>query len=161
MIERKRIDLLLHTVAAVRVGGAFTRRQSALVEQLGLEHSVRVLPYLDRRVLAAVYRRATVLLQPSAREGFGLPVLEAMASGLPVVASDIPALREVGGDAVAYCPEPDPAPWAARVIGLLDDPDQQARQRAAGLRRAAGFTWSAHGEQMARIYAEVSTRVRV
>ena len=91
VIERKRIDLLLHTVAAVRaqkpevglirVGGAFTRRQSALVEQLGLEHSVRVLPYLDRRVLAAVYRRATVLLQPSAREGFGLPVLEAMASG--------------------------------------------------------------------------------
>ena len=78
-----------------------------------------------------------------------------------MVASDIPALREVGGDAVAYCREPDPAPWAARVIALLDDPDQQVRQRAAGLRRAAGFTWSAHGEQMAQIYAEVSTRARV
>ena len=61
------------------------------------------MPLLDRDELADLYRRAALVLLPSDREGFGLPVVEAMACGTPVVASDIPALREIGGDAAAYC----------------------------------------------------------
>ena len=81
----------------VRVGGPFTAEQQALVRELGLGEAIVVLPTLDRSTLAAVYRRSALLLMPSEREGFGLPVLEALACGTPVVASDIAALREVGG----------------------------------------------------------------
>ena len=78
-----------------------------------------MLPFLDRATLAAVYRRSALVLLPSEREGFGLPVLEALACGTPVVASDIDALREVGGDAVRYCPAED--------VGGVDGDDRRAR----------------------------------
>ena len=105
-IARKRIDTLLRVFAGirrarpdarlVRVGGPFTAEQRALVRELQLEDAIVVLPFLDRSTLAAVYRQSAVLLLPSEREGFGLPVLEALACGTPVIASDIEALREVG-----------------------------------------------------------------
>ncbi len=106
-IARKRIDVLLRVfdslrsahrqLRLMRVGGPFTAAQQALVRELGLGDAVVVLPALDRSTLASVYRRSALLLMPSEREGFGLPVLEALACGTPVVASDVAALREVGG----------------------------------------------------------------
>ena len=112
-IARKRIDVLLRVIAAVRrerkdvrlmrVGGPFTAEQRALVARARPRRVIVVLPFLDRSTLAAVYRRSALVLLPSEREGFGLPVLEALACGTPVVASDIEALREVGGDAATYC----------------------------------------------------------
>src|SRR5262249_5012302 len=114
-VKRKRIDVLLKVFALVRkefpqarlvrVGGSFTAEQLKLVERLGIGESVVVLPFLDRRVLAAVYRRAALAMQPSEREGFGLPVIEAIACGTPVVASALEVLRETGGHlATTYCP---------------------------------------------------------
>ena len=91
-----------HDLRLMRVGGPFTAAQQALVRELGLGDAIVVLPMLDRATLAAVYRRSALLLMPSEREGFGLPVLEALACGTPVVASDIAALREVGGFAAVY-----------------------------------------------------------
>ena len=88
------------------------------------------LPFLDRRVLAAVYRRAALVLQPSEREGFGLPVAEAMACGTPVVASTVPALREAGGDGAIYCRVGDLRRLDGAVGALL--------RRAAGRRRRCG-----------------------
>jgi glycosyltransferase involved in cell wall biosynthesis len=168
-IWRKRIDVLLKVFAAlreefprarlVRVGGEFTTSQSTLVERLGLGGAIVVLPRLERDVLAAVYRRAAIVLQPSEREGFGLPVVEALACGTPVVASNLASLREVGGDAVAYCPVADLSSWTETVLRLLWERREQPRQwderRAAGLRRAAGFSWAAYAERMAALYQEV------
>jgi glycosyltransferase involved in cell wall biosynthesis len=165
-IARKRIDVLLHVMAAVRerrqdvslvrVGGPFTADQRALVRDLGLEDSIRVLPFLDRATLAAVYRRSAIVLLPSDREGFGLPVLEALACGTPVVASDIEALREVGSDAVQYCPPEDVGAWTDVIVGALserrDQPAIWAARRAAGIQRAASFSWSRYTEEVVALY---------
>lgn len=168
-IPRKRIEVLLQIFAKLpslfpsarllRVGGDFTAEQLALVEQLALGQRVLVLPRIDSDVLAAVYRRAALVLQPSEREGFGLPVVEAMACGTPVVASDIPALREVGGDAAQYCPVGDLEAWTETIATLLrerssDDVAWQAR-RKAGLRQSRKFTWAEYAGKMAKVYREV------
>jgi glycosyltransferase involved in cell wall biosynthesis len=168
-IPRKRIDVLLDVVAAlrtryptlrlIRVGGDFTREQRRQVARLGIERHITVLPFLERHVLAAVYRRATVVLQPSDREGFGLPVAEAMACGTPVVASDLKPLREVGGQVASYCPVGDVRAWAAAVSALLDerrgDGDAWARRRAAAIADARRFSAIEHARKMLNVYREL------
>lgn len=168
-IPRKRIDVLLHVFAILRrefprarlmrVGGPFTAAQVRLMEQLKLGDAVVVLPFLDRAVLAALYRRAALVLQPSEREGFGLPVIEAMACGTPVVASDIPALREVGGEAATYCAVADVSAWSEAVIQLLIEwrqhPDRWFARRSAGIAQAAKFSWADYTRRMVAFYQEL------
>ncbi len=111
-VPRKRIDRLLRVIAGirkrwpqvrlVRVGGEFTREQQKMQSDLELNHSVISMPQLSMATLASIYRRAALLFITSDREGFGLPLIEALACGTPVLASAIPALRETGGHAVAY-----------------------------------------------------------
>jgi glycosyltransferase involved in cell wall biosynthesis len=172
-IPRKRIDVLLRVFAAlratyreirlVRVGGPFTAAQQALVRQLGVGDAIVVLPTLDRSTLAAVYRRSAMLLITSEREGFGLPVLEALACGTPVVASDVAAMREVGGFAAAYCPVEDVEAWRHTVSRLLDErrqhPAQWTLRRETGIRRAAAFSWSRYASDIADIYARMAAPV--
>ncbi len=174
-IARKRIDVLLkvfHTIAAtradarlIRVGGTFTREQSRMAIDLGIADRITVLPFLDRAVLAAVYRRATIALMTSDREGFGLPVVEAMACGTPVVASDIAALREVGGDAACYASVGDLDTWRRTVTRLLDEkgarPVEWARRRDAALARASLFSWSAYARQMEALYTRLAGAPRM
>ncbi|MEP6463496.1 MAG: glycosyltransferase family 1 protein [Frankiaceae bacterium] len=95
---------------------------------------------------------ATVVAYPSRGEGFGLPVLEAMACGAPVLTTHRLSLPEVGGDAVAYT-EPDVDAIAASLTVLLDDPERRAALSAAGVARAAEFTWEASAEAHLASYA--------
>jgi glycosyltransferase involved in cell wall biosynthesis len=88
---------------------------------------------------------ATLVAYPSHGEGFGLPVLEAMACGAPVLTTDRLSLPEVGGDAVAYT-EPDPDSIATHLNALLDDPERRARLGEAGHERSLEFTWAASAE---------------
>jgi glycosyltransferase involved in cell wall biosynthesis len=169
-IPRKRIDVLLETVAIAarrrpdvrlwRVGGAFTAEQSRLARDLGIDDRIVVLPFVSRAVLAALYRRAALVLLPSQREGFGLPVIESMACGTPILCSDLPVLREVGGDAAEYCTVGAPSTWAARVGALLAErEDQPARWRArqaSGLARAAAFSWQRYAAGMQGVYQRVA-----
>ena len=168
-IPRKRIDVLLETFAAVRrrhpaarllrVGGPLTAGQVQQAERLGVAGAIVSLPFLNRRTLAAVYRRALLVLQPSEREGFGLPVAEALACGTPVVASDIPSMREAGGSAAIYCRAADLDAWTAAVHALIDEhgdaPAAWARRRSSGLAHARFFTQAAHAGAMTAVYAEV------
>ena len=98
--------------------------------------------YLPQDELAALLGGATVVAYPSLAEGFGLPVLEAMACGAPVLTTRRTSLPEVGGDAVAYT-ETDDVAIGAALAELFDDPGRRAALAAAGVRRAAEFTWDA------------------
>jgi glycosyltransferase involved in cell wall biosynthesis len=91
--------------------------------------------------LVALYRHCGVFAYPSLGEGFGLPVLEAMAAGAPVLTSDRSSLPEVGGDAVAYCDPTDVASIAAELQALLTDPERRADLRRRGPPRAQTFSW--------------------
>ena len=169
-IARKRIDVLLHVFAGVRarcpdarlvrVGGPFTADQRRLARELGVDGAIVVLPFLDRSTLAAVYRRSALVLLPSEREGFGLPVLEALACGTPVIASDIDALREVGGEAVLYCPLDNVERWVSVVTGALaerrDVASRWSARRRAGIDRAAAFSWSRYASLLVPIYERLA-----
>jgi glycosyltransferase involved in cell wall biosynthesis len=168
-IPRKRIDVLLEVCARlrdrhrgvklIRIGGSFTRSQQRQVSRLGLEPHLCVLPFLQRHVLASIYRRAAVVLQPSEREGFGLPVAEAKACGAAVVASDLPPLREVGGEGTAYCPVGDIAAWTETVSQLLDErasnPEAWSARCAAGIVDARRFDALEHARLMIEVYREL------
>ena len=86
------------------------------------------------------------MLLPSDAEGFGLPVIEALACGSVVVASNLATVREVGGDAVVYCPVADLPAWVDTILRLLREP-ASAPARTARLQRAARYTWAAHGSR--------------
>jgi glycosyltransferase involved in cell wall biosynthesis len=160
-IPRKRIDVLLDVVAAVRegvpglrlvkVGGEWSPDHWCQITRLGLAGSIVHVHDLTRAELAELYRRATVVLVPSKAEGFGLPVIEALACGTPVVASDIPALREAGGPAAAYAPVGDVGAWADAVARVLRDPTASL-SRAERLAWSARFSWATHAETIARAY---------
>ena len=168
-IPRKRIDTLLAVCTAllprvpdlhlIRVGGAFTSEQQHMLEIGGLADRVSVLGFVNERTLAAVYRRAALVMYPSEREGFGLPLLEAIACGTPVVASDLPVLREVGAGAVEYAPVGEISGWVRTVGALIDERrDDRVRwhaRRQAGRDRARGFTWAQFASRMADIYQEL------
>jgi glycosyltransferase involved in cell wall biosynthesis len=160
-IARKRIDVLLDVVGTVRetipdlrlvkVGGEWTTEHCEQIARLGLAGAITHLTGLARVELAEVYRRADVVLMPSAAEGFGLPVIEALACGAPVVASDIPALREAGGPAVTFAPVGDVGAWSDRVAKVLASP-AAAPSRADRVAWAGRFTWRAHADIIARAY---------
>jgi glycosyltransferase involved in cell wall biosynthesis len=102
--------------------------------------------------LVSLYRRAAALVFPSLYEGFGLPLLEAMACGCPVACSDIPTLLEVCGDAAQTFPPDDPEAIAAAVAAVLDDPDPW---HGRGLEHAAGFTWERTAAAYEAVYREL------
>lgn len=106
--------------------------------------------YLEQDVLQQVVAGAAALVLPSRDEGFGLPLLEALAAGTPVVASDLPVLREVGGDAVAYAAVGDAESFAAAIAAVLADPGDQAVRRD----RAAPFTWERTAELTRSVYRQ-------
>jgi len=114
----------------------------AAADAAGLGDGLRLLGRLEEAELPAFLSAARVFVFPSLYEGFGLPVLEAMACGTPVVTSTRASLPEVAGDAASLCDPLDVGAIGDAITRLLQDDDAHARQRAAGLARAATFTWT-------------------
>jgi glycosyltransferase involved in cell wall biosynthesis len=134
-------------VSLVIVGSAdrrFPDPLPGLISALGLQARVRLVPEVAEQHLPAVYRAASVFAFPSLSEGYGLPVLEAMAAGVPVVMSDIPVLAEVAGPAARIVPPRDVAGWAAALGAVLRDRPLRARLTKAGAAAAAAASWK-HG----------------
>ena len=122
--------------------------------RLGVADRVERAGYLDEAGLLQAYRDADVLALLSKYEGFGLPVLEAMACGTPVVCSDAASLPEVAGTAARIVAPEDTAGAVAALKAVLTDPAEAARLRAAGLEQARKFSWRAAAEAVLRVYGE-------
>ena len=116
----------------------YAKRLNALADELGVADRVRLTGYLSDEELERMWRLAACAAFPSRAEGFGFPVLEAMARGLPVACSDIPVLREVGGDVPVYF---DPSNAAAAVSAIRAAMEDGERSRR-GSKRAAEFSWA-------------------
>jgi len=108
---------------------------------LGISERVDFVPHVTQELLPKIYAAADALIQPSRIEGFGLPVLEAMACGTPVICSRAASLPEVAGEAASYFDPNNSEELADAIEPVLDSPKLQTRMRTLGLRRAARFTW--------------------
>lgn len=122
------------------------------LEALGLRDRVRFVGYLDEEELPLWYAAATVFVFPSIYEGFGMPPLEAMACGTPVVASNTSSLPEVVGDAGLTVSPYDPAALAEAIRRVLDDADLRQELRERGLRQARAFSWRLTAERTLAAY---------
>lgn len=166
-IPRKRIDILLEVFARVRtiypelrlvkVSGEWTQSQQQQIAQLNISQSIVHLHNLPRTTIATLYQRASAVLLTSDAEGFGLPIIEALACGAIVVASDIPVLREVGGQGVVYYSTEDVSGWVKTIEQLLANPTS-APALNVRLDEAKKYSWSNHAQIVAQSYSRLAGR---
>ncbi len=123
----------------------------ALIAELGVADSVQLIGWIPREDLYRWYGRARAFMYPSTFEGFGLPVLEAMAAGVPVACSDIPPLREVAGDAALFFDPLDEDSIVAALDRILTDDALRRGLSQAGPQRARQFTWERAAERTLRV----------
>jgi glycosyltransferase involved in cell wall biosynthesis len=158
-LERKNLRLIPEVLrhlkakglspAIIRVGPAFRDDlRQAILSIIDADHLVE-LGLVSDETLSAAYRAADLLFFPSKLEGFGLPVLEAMAHGCPVVCSNSSSLSEVGGEAALYF-DPSDAAAAAQQVSIVAT--ERERLRSAGLDRAKQFTWAQHWAKLCDLY---------
>jgi glycosyltransferase involved in cell wall biosynthesis len=162
---RKNVPLLFEALAEVRkdadvqllvVGGRgwLDAPIQAAHARSGVGGAARFLGWLDQVDLAVLYSHARVFVLPSLYEGFGLPVLEAMACGAPVVCSNAGPLPEVAGDAAILLPPHDAQAWAATIRRVMTDPGLAAELRSRGKNRASEFSWERSAQATREVYRE-------
>jgi glycosyltransferase involved in cell wall biosynthesis len=136
------------------------RQLHQLASDLGIEGSIRRLGHIDRGDLNWLYKHAVALTFPSRFEGFGLPVLEAMGHGCPVIAASSTALPEVVGASGVLLSPDDPDAWAAAMIELLTDDVRREWLAEAAIARTAEFRWSSSAHQLQRAYERAGKGLR-
>ncbi|MCX6357932.1 MAG: glycosyltransferase family 1 protein [Candidatus Aureabacteria bacterium] len=140
-------------IAGGRGGGCPSVLEQARLK--GVERDVIVRDYVSDGELAALYRGAEALVFPSFYEGFGLPPLEAMASGTPVIASRIPAVVEVVGDMALLCDPHNPEEIAEAMHRVIGDEALRKKLIAGGIGRAKAFTWQKTAEKTLALYRDL------
>jgi glycosyltransferase involved in cell wall biosynthesis len=150
--ETPRDDLTLVIAGGKGWGG---EDYMATVEALKLHDYVRFTGFVDDDHLPDLYRGAQLFVYPSLYEGFGLPVLEAMACGTPVITSNRTSLPEVAGDAALLVDPTQPEALATAMLSIVNDTELRQALRAKGLARAHAFTWDAAAQQTLAIYRAV------
>jgi len=166
---RKNINRLLEAYALladdlkrefklVLAGFAGWRNETTMQLIRGMSDHVIFLGYLDVDDLALCYNAATVFVYPSLYEGFGLPPLEALACGTPVLASDIPPLREVCADAAEFTDPHTAESVADSLVNLLENKGLRQKLSRRGLKRATAFSWEKTAGKLLDIFAELGAR---
>jgi glycosyltransferase involved in cell wall biosynthesis len=138
--------------------GLFRPGTTASIRRLGLAKDVSFKGWLSEADLAAYYSGAICCVLPSLYEGFGLPVLEAMACGCPVVTTETTATGEVGADAVVYVDPLDSDSIADAVAALIDSPGRRAELVDRGLGRAAAYSWERTAAETEQVYGRLLDR---
>ena len=143
-------------VRLVFTGGAGSSDSvvQSTIEAYGLDSKVIRTGRVAESDLDLLYRTATLMAFPSLYEGFGLPLLEAMSRGCPIVASDAGSLPEVAGDAAVLVDPIDVAGWASALGALIDDPARRTVLIRRGFERATQFTWTVSAESLLSVYQE-------
>lgn len=141
-----------HQLVIAWAHNALMAELTTQVQQLGLTNAVRFLANVSNDDLVALYNAAALFAFPSLCEGFGLPLVEAMACGAPVVAADNSSIPEVVGDAALLFPAEDPAQMALCMEHVLTKPALAATLTAKGLERAASFSWQSCAQQTVAAY---------
>ncbi len=129
-----------------------------LLDEMALRDAVRPIGWVEEEEKPALYRLATCFVYPSRYEGFGLPVLEAMACGTPVITSDVASLPEIVGDAGFTLPPDDARGMAGAILAVLNQPDLAQTLKERGLARAATFSWVRTAAQTWVVYRQVAAR---
>ena len=173
--HRKNIPTLLRAVARLRDRGEWGKRQVVLAGSVSpgmfgaseihdairgkeLSEIVVLAGRVPDEQLAGLYTSASLLVMPSLYEGFGFPILEAMASGTPVIASNTSSLPEVAGDAAILVPPHDEAALADAIRDVLSRTETAEGLRRRGLAQSKQFSWAHTAEETARIYHSVAER---
>ncbi|MDR4503609.1 MAG: glycosyltransferase family 4 protein [Candidatus Scalindua sp.] len=149
-------DMIPHDLVIVgKREGFITGDSSVIAKAAGLEERIEFTGHVPDTILKQYFTQADVLVFPSLYEGFGLPPLEAMASGCPVIASDIESLREVCGDAALFCDPYSSKDIADKIQQIIHDSDVRGRLQQKGLKRAEQFTWDKCSEKVLSVIARV------
>lgn len=135
--------------------GAQTAKIEAMVDALGLRSWVRITGWIPRSEIFELYEKATAFVYPSTFEGFGLPVLEAMAAGVPLACSRIEPLLEVAGDAGFFFDPASDQEMAQAIFRLLTEGEERNEQIVRGQLRASGFTWEESARRTLAVFEEV------
>ena len=144
----------------VVAGGELRGRERELVKTLGAGEQLVEAGAVGESTLSSLYGSAFAVILPSRLEGFGLPVLEAMAHSAPVVCSDIPVLREVGGNAALYV-NPDDVEGFVAAVESLKEPSLRKDLVEKGVERAAGFTWEKCVDETLAVYRRAGVAAHV
>jgi glycosyltransferase involved in cell wall biosynthesis len=174
LAERKNIPALLRAIANLRSHGKWGSRQLVLagpappgmtgasaiyeaIQQLDLASSVVVAGHVPDEHIPGLYTHASALIMPSLYEGFGFPVLEAMSSGTPVIASNTSSLPEVAGDAALLVPPLDEQALADAIADVLECSTAADELRSKGLQRARQFSWKRTADETVKVYRSIAS----
>jgi glycosyltransferase involved in cell wall biosynthesis len=157
LLHAFRLSELAHQYRLVVVGAKGWKTEGVFqtVEKLGLTDSVTFTGFIPDDELCALYRSATLFCYPTFDEGFGLPVLEAMACGCPVVASKIPAIEEVGGDAPLYIDPKSKQSMASALQTVVGDDDLRESMARQGKERVRRFSWDRAALEVSKVIERV------
>jgi glycosyltransferase involved in cell wall biosynthesis len=144
-----------HNLVIAGGKGWMFRQITAEIKKQGLEDRVKLIGFADDSDLPSLYSEASLFVFPSLYEGFGLPLLEAMACGVPVIASDASSLPEVAGDAALLLSPHLQEDWTQLMVQLLKAPDQRKEMVAAGFLQARRFTWRLAARKLLDIYSKL------
>ncbi len=164
-IRRKRVDFLLRAFAQLRrrlpelrlvkVGGTWSGEHLDCIQRNGLGEAIHHAHGLERPALAALYRKTDLLMIPSEAEGFGLPALEGLACGAPVLVSDLPVFREVGDNALVYAPLLQLEAWCETATRILAR-SSLLPEATVRLAQARKFSWTEHARIILQAYRELA-----